>query len=93
MLLNFVHNQEPPANTPTKRDSSGNAVNSSKNAHQPTTAAAAATAVAQAFAESDKKKSKEYKNSKKKKFVRAAGGQTWEDESLLEWDPGICIFL
>lgn len=24
---------------------------------------------------------------KPKKFVRAAGGQVWQDDSLLEWDP------
>ncbi|PAA47838.1 hypothetical protein BOX15_Mlig020824g7, partial [Macrostomum lignano] len=27
------------------------------------------------------------KNSKKKRFVRTAGGQVWEDPSLAEWDP------
>lgn len=26
--------------------------------------------------------------SKKKKIVRVAGNQVWEDNSLLEWDPG-----
>ena len=28
------------------------------------------------------------KKEKKKKFVRMAGGQAWEDNSLMEWDPG-----
>jgi len=68
----------------TKRDSSG-AVKS-----VPTTAAAAATAVAAASFETDKKKAKDAKDkrNKNKKIVRAAGGQVWEDESLLEWNPG-----
>ena len=68
----------------TKRDASG-AVKS-----VPTTAAAAATAVAAAQIEADKKKAKDAKDkkNKNKKFIRSAGGQTWEDESLLEWDPG-----
>jgi hypothetical protein len=34
-------------------------------------------------------KAKKAKDSqKKKKFIRAAGGQTWEDDSLADWDPG-----
>jgi hypothetical protein len=34
------------------------------------------------------------KYKKPKKFVRAAGGQTWQDDSLLDWDPSIiCPFL
>lgn len=36
------------------------------------------------------KKMKKY-NGKNKKFVRSAGGQTWEDESLAEWDTGNVI--
>lgn len=28
------------------------------------------------------------KKEKKKKAVRMAGGQAWEDNSLMEWDPG-----
>jgi hypothetical protein len=27
-------------------------------------------------------------NDKKKRFVRMAGGQKWEDETLNDWDPG-----
>ena len=67
-----------------KRDASGN----SKSV--PTTAAAAATAVAAASFETDKKKAKDAKEkkNKSKKFIRAAGGQTWEDDTLVEWDPG-----
>ena len=69
-----------------KRDSSGNA----KPAKiVPTTAAAAATAVAAASAELESKAKKAKDNQKKKKFIRAAGGQTWEDDSLADWDPGI----
>ena len=30
---------------------------------------------------------------KPKKFVRAAGGTVWQDDSLLEWDPSMCYFL
>lgn len=28
------------------------------------------------------------KGKKNKKIIRMAGGQTWEDQSLLEWDDG-----
>lgn len=28
------------------------------------------------------------KGKKSKKIIRMAGGQTWEDPSLLEWDDG-----
>lgn len=68
----------------TKRDAAG-IVKS-----VPTTAAAAAQSVALASFETDKKKAKDAKDkkNKNKKFIRAAGGQTWEDESLIEWDPG-----
>ena len=30
---------------------------------------------------------KAVKYKKPKKFVRAAGGQIWQDDSLLDWDP------
>lgn len=30
---------------------------------------------------------KTVKQKKPKKFVRAAGGQVWQDDSLLDWDP------
>ena len=33
------------------------------------------------------------KKEKKKKYVRTAAGETWEDPSLQEWDPGKFIFL
>lgn len=73
-----------PATSGVKRDAGGNVKS------VPTTAAAAATAVAAAQIEADKKKAKDAKEKKNKhkKFVRCAGGQTWEDESLQEWDPG-----
>jgi hypothetical protein len=57
----------------------------------PTTAAAAAQSVAAAAVvekKSTNKKEPWDKNKKKSKFIRAAAGETWEDESLLEWDPG-----
>lgn len=56
----------------------------------PTTAAAAAQSVAAAAVVDKKNKTKEAwdKTKKKNKFIRAAAGETWEDESLLEWDPG-----
>ncbi|CAF0911009.1 unnamed protein product [Brachionus calyciflorus] len=53
----------------------------------PTTAAAAATAVAAADMESKAKKAKIDKDKKKKKIIRCAGGQTWEDDTLADWDP------
>jgi hypothetical protein len=60
----------------------------------PTTAAAAAAAVAATTAEMEKiSKAKEAKDKKRKKFIRAAAGQTWEDESLADWDPGIEFFI
>ena len=31
------------------------------------------------------------KKEKKKKFVRTAAGQTWEDTTLEEWDQGMYI--
>ena len=69
--------------TAPKRDLSG----TSKVA--PTTAAAAATAVAAADMESKAKKAKIDKDKKKKKIIRCAGGQTWEDDTLADWDPGM----
>lgn len=33
------------------------------------------------------------KKEKKKKSVRMAGGQAWEDNSLMEWDPGKYIVI
>ena len=56
----------------------------------PTTAAAAAQSVAVAAAANaameKKSKAKEaWDRKKKSKFIRAAAGETWEDESLLEW--------
>lgn len=33
------------------------------------------------------------KMKKPKKFVRAAGGTVWQDDSLLEWDPSMIHFL
>lgn len=78
--------------TGVKRDSAGNIVGQAKS--MPTTAAAAATAVAAAAIESDikAKKAKEAKDKKKKKFIRSAGGQTWEDDTLLDWDNGNISF-
>jgi hypothetical protein len=56
----------------------------------PTTAVAAAQSVAAAAVVEKKitKKDSWDKNKKKSKLIRAAAGETWEDESLLEWDPG-----
>lgn len=72
-----------PINTSAvKRDSSGNIISQNK----PTNAAGVATATAVASSQPGVK-SKEAKSGKKKKFIRAAGGQTWEDESLSEWNP------
>jgi len=39
-----------------------------------------------------KKKSKN-KAPKKPRHVRMAGGTTWEDETLAEWDPGNIFFV
>jgi len=78
---------EPTSTSAFKRDSSGNIINNKANAQQPTTAAAAAVAAAAASSEIEKKKGKDNKVKKNKKFIRAAGGQTWEDETLLDWDP------
>lgn len=33
------------------------------------------------------------KNMKPKKYVRTAGGEVWEDPSLLEWDPSTALPL
>lgn len=77
----YMPPQVPMALAP-KRDSSGNLKS------VPTTAAATATAVAAADMESKAKKAKSEKDKKKKKIVRAAGGQVWEDDTLVEWDSG-----
>lgn len=36
---------------------------------------------------------KSKKEKKNKKLVRMAGGQVWEDNSLVEWEDGGYIFL
>lgn len=38
-------------------------------------------------------KQKQQKTKKEKKIVRMAGGQVWEDNSLMEWDPGSFKYL
>lgn len=51
----------------------------------------ASSIMANASAEESHPKGKGKKN---KKIIRMAGGQTWEDPSLLEWDEGkylICL--
>lgn len=60
------------SNGPVKRDAAGNVIGG-----------AAATAGDPSQSDDPNKN----KNKKKKKFVRAAGGQVWEDETLNEWDP------
>ena len=37
--------------------------------------------------------SRKEKKGKKKKFVRMAAGETWEDPTLGEWDTGTVIWL
>lgn len=72
-----------------KRDSAGNLIQRGPP-QKPTTAAAAASAVAAQSGEADVKKTKVEEGKggpKRKKFIRAAGGQTWEDQSLAEWNP------
>jgi hypothetical protein len=80
-----------------KRDAAGNVIKPpGQGKNVPTTAAAAATAVAAASIEMENKnkKAKEAaKEAKKKKIIRAAGGQVWEDETLAEWDPGTYDFF
>lgn len=49
----------------------------------------ASSIMANANAEESHPKGKGKKN---KKIIRMAGGQTWEDPSLLEWDEGILFF-
>ena len=36
--------------------------------------------------------SRKEKKSKKKKFVRMAAGETWEDPTLGEWDTGMVFW-
>lgn len=64
-----------------KRDSAGNL----KGQTQQKPAITPSTSNAANAGETDNKKFKKH-NGKNKKFVRSAGGQTWEDESLAEWD-------
>ena len=71
------HHKQP---APQKRDSSGMLKTPANTA--------AANAYAVAEMEGKNKKSKLDKDKKKKKIVRCAGGQTWEDDSLADWDPG-----
>lgn len=59
---------------PLKRDSSG----SSK----------LGTSSASAEIDGRNKRLKSSKEKKEKKIVRSAGGQTWEDNSLADWDSG-----
>ncbi len=68
-----------------KRDSSGNV----KGTHQqkPGIAPTTSNSASAGGQETDNKKFKKH-NGKNKKFVRSAGGQTWEDESLADWDNG-----
>lgn len=73
------------ASVATKRDSSGNIIQ--KGGPAPKMHTPASTSNPGQTPESDNKKFKDGKGSKKKKFIRAAGGQTWEDESLAEWNP------
>lgn len=46
----------------------------------------ASSIMANASAEESHPKGKSKKN---KKIIRQAGGQTWEDQSLLDWDEGL----
>lgn len=50
----------------------------------------ASSIMANANAEESHPKGKGKKN---KKIIRMAGGQTWEDQSLLEWDDGNFFFF
>lgn len=50
----------------------------------------ASSIMANASAEETHPKGKGKKN---RKIIRMAGGQTWEDQSLLDWDDGKKIFL
>ena len=65
-----------------KRDSSGNVIQKGVQS-----GATSSTQAGQSL-EPEGKKYKDNKGSKKKKFIRAAGGQVWEDETLAEWNPG-----
>ena len=63
-----------------------------KGANQQKPAMTASTSnTANANGETDTNKKFKKHTGKNKKFVRSAGGQTWEDESLAEWDNGNAI--
>jgi hypothetical protein len=66
-----------------KRDSSGNVIQKGVPSSVATSSAQAGKTL-----EPDAKKVKDNKGAKKSKFVRAAGGQVWVDETLAEWNPG-----
>jgi hypothetical protein len=81
------------SNLSYKRDSSGNTVNQSKTNTNTTKSnfANAATSATEFAAAADpkanqesKKKFKPNRDRKDKKFIRSAGGQTWEDDTLAE---------
>jgi len=84
MVAKSVSDQ--PASIAPKRDSSGNIMNKAVAAG-PSSSGHAAQSL-----EPDAKKFKDGKGPKKKKFIRAAGGQVWEDETLAEWNPGKLLF-
>jgi len=47
----------------------------------------AAAAAAKKLKKKKKKKNKDGEEKKPKKILRSAGGQIWEDTTLLDWDP------
>ena len=81
---------------PVKRDSSGNLIN--KTGHNLSATTSNASNVkkqkdnhgnqAKTNNQSNDQQQND-NNKKKKKFVRCAAGEVWEDESLADWDPGI----
>ena len=70
-----------------KRDSSGNVIQKGVPPQKPAVMVATSSLAAHST-EPENKKFKDNKTPKRKKFIRAAGGQVWEDESLAEWNPG-----
>ncbi len=69
-----------------KRDASGNVKSTNK---PPSSSSGPSTASALTATTSDGDKiSQDEKEKKKKKVVRSAGGETWQDDTLLEWDQG-----
>lgn len=70
-----------------KRDSSGNIIQKALIPPKPTMPATSAHQTQASSSEPGSKKFKDGKGPRKKKFIRAAGGQIWEDESLAEWNP------